>query len=86
MTPPDVAALLAQIRDRFHGIGDEELRRTLGKLNGLSEPQRLELQELTRRIVNKVLHPPSEWLREASSDPESLKFIHFIRKLFGLNR
>lgn len=86
MTPPDVAALLVQIRDRFHAIGDEELKRTLGKLNGLSEPQRSELQELTRRIVNKVLHPPSEMLREASAEPDFLKFLHFVRKLFGLNK
>src|SRR5262249_22985357 len=50
MTPTDVTALLTQLRERMHAIGDDELKRTLGKLNGLSEPQRQEVQELTRRI------------------------------------
>ena len=86
MTPPDVTALLTQLRERMHAIGDEELKRTLGKLNGLSENQRQELQELTRRIVNKVLHPPSEMLRSSGIDTTSRSLSELIRKLFGLNR
>ncbi|MBV8880357.1 MAG: hypothetical protein JO332_10360 [Planctomycetaceae bacterium] len=86
MTPPDVTSLLTQLRERMHAIGDEELKRTLGKLNGLSEPQRQEVQELTRRIVNKVLHPPSEMLRSAGIDTNSRSLSELVRKLFGLNR
>src|SRR6185436_18449232 len=62
MTPPDVTALLTQLRERLHSIGEEELKRTLGKLNGLSPEHKQEVQELARRIVNKILHPPSEVL------------------------
>ena len=86
MTPPDVTSLLTQLRERMHAIGDEELKRTLGKLNGLSEPQRQEVQELTRRIVNKVLHPPSEALRSGGIDTNSRSLSELIRKLFGLNK
>jgi glutamyl-tRNA reductase len=86
MTPPDVTALLTQIRERFHAIGEEELKRTLGKLNGLSDAQKQELQELPRRIVNKILHPPSEALRSAGSDSTSRTIIDLVRKLFGLNK
>lgn len=84
MTPTDVTALMTQLRERMHAIGDEELKRTLGKLNGLSEPQKLELQELTRRIVNKVLHPPTEALRSAGIDTTSRSLSEMVRKLFGL--
>jgi len=86
MTPPDVTLVLTQLREKLHAIGDEELKRTLGKLNGLSDPQRQEVQELTRRIVNKILHPPSETLRGAGIDPISRSLIEVIRKLFGINR
>jgi len=86
MTPPDVTALLTQLRERMHSIGDEELKRTLGKLNGLSEPQKQELQELTRRIVNKVLHPPTEALRSSGIDTTLGSLSEIIRKLFGLNK
>jgi glutamyl-tRNA reductase len=86
MTPPDVTALLTQLRERMHAIGDEELKRTLGKLNGLSENQKQEVQELTRRIVNKVLHPPSELLRSTGIDTTSRSLSELVRKLFGINR
>jgi glutamyl-tRNA reductase len=86
MTPPDVTALLTQLRERLHGIGDEELKRTLGKLNGLSESQKQEVQELSRRIVNKILHPPSETLRNSSADSASRTIMELVRKLFGINR
>jgi glutamyl-tRNA reductase len=69
----------------MHAIGEEELKRTLGKLNGLSENQRQEVQELTRRIVNKVLHPPSEMLRSSGFDTTSRSLSELVRKLFGLN-
>jgi glutamyl-tRNA reductase len=86
MTPPDVTALLTQIRERLHAIGEEELKRTLGKLNGLSDAQKQEVQELPRRIVNKILHPPSEALRSAGADSSSRSIIELVRKLFGISR
>lgn len=86
MTPPDVTALLTQVRERLHAIGDEEARRTLGKLNGLSADHQKEVQELARRIVNKILHPPSETLRGAASDSTSRTIMELVRKLFGINR
>jgi glutamyl-tRNA reductase len=86
MTPSDLTTLLTQLRERLHAIGDEELKRTLGKLNGLSDGQKQEVQELTRRIVNKVLHPPSEMLRSAQIDTTSRSLSEVIRKLFGINK
>lgn len=86
MTPPDVTLLLTQLRERLHTIGDDELKRTLGKLNGLPDSQKQELQEMTRRIVNKILHPPSETLRTASADSTSRVIIELVRKLFGINK
>ena len=86
MTPPDVTSLLTQLRERLHLIGDEELRRTLGKLNGLSEAQKQEVQELSRRIVNKILHPPTETLRRSAAENSSHTIMELIRKLFGINK
>ena len=86
MTPPDVTLLLTQVRERLHSIGDEELRRTLAKLNGLTDAQKQEVQELPRRIVNKILHPPSEALRSAGADSTSRTIMELVRKLFGINR
>lgn len=85
-TPPDVTRLLAEIRERLHAMGEEEVRRTLGRLNGLSSDQREEVNELVRRIINKVLHPPSEALRGDGLRGADHMAIELVRKLFGINR
>jgi glutamyl-tRNA reductase len=85
LTPPDAAALLTQIRERLHALADEESKRALARLEGLSEPQRQEVRELSRRLVNKVLHPPSELLRASGTESVSRQFFDVIRKLFGLS-
>jgi glutamyl-tRNA reductase len=86
ITPEDVGALLTALRERLHAIGEEELRRTLARLNGLSEAQRLEVTELTRRVINKILHPPLEALRGSGLDGPSRTIIELVRKLFGINK
>ena len=85
-TPPDVTRLLAEIRERLHAMGEEEARRTLGKLNGLSNAQRDEVTELVRRIINKVLHPPSEALRGDGLGGADPTIAELVRKLFGINK
>lgn len=84
VTPVDAGALLGALRDRFHAIGDEETKRALAKLNGLSENQKAEVVELTRRLVNKILHAPSEALRGGGLNSETRQISDLIRKLFGL--
>jgi glutamyl-tRNA reductase len=86
VTPEDVGALLAQIRETLHAVGEEESKRTLGKQNGWSEEQRKEVQEMARRIINKVLHSPSETLRGGGLEGPAHTILELVRKLFGLNK
>ena len=81
LTPPDVAALIALLRDRFTAMTREELERALGPDNGLSADQRA---EVARRVANKFLHAPSEALRGGGLDGQSHKTAELIRKLFGI--
>ncbi|MFN3486663.1 MAG: glutamyl-tRNA reductase, partial [Planctomycetota bacterium] len=86
ITPPDVTALLAHVRERLTAMADEELRRTLARLNGLSEAQKQEVSELARRIINKVLHAPSEALRGGGLSESDYTLVELVRKLFGLKK
>ena len=86
LTPPDMGTLLGQLREALHAIGDEESKRTLARLNGLSEEGRKEVLELSRRIVNKILHSPSENLRGGGIEGAPHTIIELVRKLFGLNK
>jgi glutamyl-tRNA reductase len=84
VTPPDAKSLLTAVRERLHAMGDEETQRALSRLNGLSESQKAEVVELTRRLVNKILHAPSEALRGGGVESESQQISELIRKLFGI--
>ncbi len=84
--PPDVAALLLAIREKLQAVADEELRRTLSRLEGLPAAQREEVAEMNRRLINKILHGPTEQLRSGALDGESRTYSELVRKLFGLNK
>ena len=71
----------------YHGLANEELSRTLNKLPGVSDAEKAHLEELTRRIVNKLLHGPVQTLRhsEAPHAAGAGPYLHALEKLFGLD-
>lgn len=80
VVPPDISALMTDLRGRMTAVGTEELERTLGRLNGVSEDDRQKISELVHRLTNKWLHPLSETLRGDLSPRD----LDIIRKLFGI--
>ncbi len=68
-----------------HTLGQEELSRTLAKLPEVGEAEKAHLEELTRRIVNKLLHGPIQAMRSASNPhAPGGGYVHALEKLFGL--
>lgn len=76
---------IEQLYARHHAMAGEEFSRVVGRMPNLSEADRAHLQEMTRRIVNKVLHDPIEALKhiDSSNGPPS-DYRHAIEKLFKL--
>ncbi len=62
----------------------EELQRTLGKFPNLSEAEKAQFEELTRRIVNKLLHAPIQAMRKSDSHTAEGPYLHAMEKLFRL--
>jgi glutamyl-tRNA reductase len=85
VTPPDVVRFIAAFREKLEAIGAEEARRTLDRI-GLTDAQRSEVDEMTRRLLNKILHNPTEALRSGLLDGSHLAAIELLRKLFGINK
>jgi glutamyl-tRNA reductase len=77
---------IEQLYARYHAMAGEELDRFVGKMSNLTEADRAHLREMTRRIVNKVLHDPIQALKQGESahGPAS-QYRHAIEKLFKLN-
>ncbi len=80
----EMGPTIQRLYDRYHGLAQEELNRTLHKLPGISAVERSHLEELTRRIVNKLLHDPMHTLRNADHSP-NVQYLHALEKLFQLD-
>ncbi|HLF14312.1 MAG TPA: glutamyl-tRNA reductase [Bacteroidota bacterium] len=74
------------LRDRFEAIRGQEVERIRHRF---SEAERGELDILTKRIVNKLLHTPMTNMRNgrgSSDHQDTHKKISLIRHLFGLDK
>ena len=74
--------VIHRLREHWHDISRVELDRLYRKLPTLDDPQRQAIEATIARIVNKLLHPPLEALKDEAKagTPEGL--LHAIRRLF----
>jgi glutamyl-tRNA reductase len=71
---------------KYHALAEEELQRTFNKLPGISEAEKEHLRELTRRIVNKLLHDPIQTLRQTdNTHAPTAQYLHALQMLFKLD-
>ena len=63
---------------------EEELRRLFNKLPDLDDRAREEISQSFDRLVNKVLHPPLESLRDESRHGIPHSLLEALSKLFQL--
>jgi glutamyl-tRNA reductase len=70
----------------YHALAQEEVTRTLGKLPNVSESEKAHLEELARRLVNKLLHAPLQTLKQSDSPHIGAggAYVHAVERLFGL--
>lgn len=82
----DVTPTIQDLREQFETIRTSEVERSLHRL---PPDAREEIDILTKRIVNKILHTPMVNLRNGSSDTgeeETRTKVHILRHLFGLDK
>lgn len=74
--------VIHRLREHWHDISRGELDRLYRKIPTLDDPQRQAIEATIQRIVNKLLHPPLEALKDEAKagTPEGL--LHAIRRLF----
>ncbi|MGF1633331.1 MAG: glutamyl-tRNA reductase [Phycisphaerae bacterium] len=72
-----------QLYRRCYDIAQSEVARTANRLPDMTDLERRQLDELARRIVNKVLHGPVKAMRDG--EPHTRQpYQHAVEKLFGL--
>ena len=76
----DALPLVMELRERAEETRRREVARALERLDGLSDADASVIDDLTRAIVNKLLHAPTVSLKQRA-DEETLRAA---RELFGL--
>jgi glutamyl-tRNA reductase len=77
----DVVPAIASLRARAEEIRQAELAKSSARL---SEHERLELDSITTRILNKLLHLPTVRMKEAAVTADGVAYAEAVRHLFGL--
>lgn len=79
-----VEPTIAALRARAEQVRREELERLSSRLSGLDERQRAAVEQLSRGIINTLLHEPTVRLKAASADDRGLWQAEVLRELFHL--
>jgi glutamyl-tRNA reductase len=80
----EVAPAIARLVDRSEALRVAELERSSSQLAGLSDKERSSVEQLTRRIVNKILHAPLSKSREIASATQGHVYLEALYELFEL--
>jgi glutamyl-tRNA reductase len=86
MRANDANDLLKDMRKVAEGIREEELSRALRKLGNVPNREKIILDLLTRRIVNKLLYEPTVRLKAHATNGDGENYETVIRELFDIGR
>ena len=76
---------ISDLRQHVDALRQQELARTMRQLSAsLSEREAAAVQELTTRLVNKLLHTPMLRLKDAAALGEGHIYTEALRYLFDL--
>jgi glutamyl-tRNA reductase len=74
---------IVSLQQSMEELRQAELRRMQGKLQSLSEEQRVAVEALTRGLINKVLHQPLQAMKVAARNGD-LTVVEAVQQIFGL--
>ncbi|MDP9222854.1 MAG: glutamyl-tRNA reductase [Actinomycetota bacterium] len=78
---PAVSSLL----EKGNAVRQSELDRAAGRLKGLTPDQRAAVEQVTRRIVAKLLHTPVNRSKELADSKQGQQYLDALRVLFDLD-
>ncbi len=76
-------ALLRGFRGHADAVRDLELKRAVKELNGGADPETV-LADLARSLTNKLIHPPTAAIREASAEGRA-DLLEYVKTLYRLD-
>jgi glutamyl-tRNA reductase len=82
----ELAPTIAALYEQLHHVGHEEIARYGRRLQTMTPEQRAVVLDLTRSVIQKVLHTPIVSLKAAALRGEAGARAALYREIFGLGR
>ncbi len=79
----DSVPTIVALREKAEEIKREELDKLLHKIPGIGEKEKEAIEYMATALVNKLIHPPTAALKDASEDKDAM--VATIRRLYGIN-
>ena len=76
--------VIKRLHEQANQIKSQELQRLMNKLEGADERTRREIEMGFDRLVNKMLHPPLESLRDEAKRGTPAGLLNALSRLFKL--
>ncbi|MFI0405475.1 glutamyl-tRNA reductase [Actinomadura sp. 3N508] len=80
-----VAPTVVALRTKAADVVEAELARLAGRVPGIDERARQEIEQTVRRVVDKLLHAPTVRVKELASAPGGDSYADALRELFDLD-
>jgi glutamyl-tRNA reductase len=80
-----VAPIIVSLRDALHDVGQHEIERFRRKLGDLDPAQEQAVEELTRAVIQKILHRPIRRLRSSVERGDASECAELYREIFGID-
>ncbi|MGE5576260.1 MAG: glutamyl-tRNA reductase [Syntrophothermus sp.] len=79
-----VVPLIRALREHGDGIWQQELEKLFSRLPNLDEKGKNQVTAMAQAIVNKLLHDPVVFLKQAANDGRRAQYLEVMPELFGL--
>jgi glutamyl-tRNA reductase len=84
MQSREVVPTIVLLREALEKLRREEIERNRRYLKDLSPEQQAAVDHITKAVVNKILHAPTEELKKMAHDPDGPDFADIVRKIFNV--
>lgn len=76
--------IIKRLREHWHDISRQELELLYRKVPTLDDEQRDAIEKTIHRVVNKLLHPPLETLRDEARSGPPIGMLETLKRLFHI--
>jgi glutamyl-tRNA reductase len=81
----EVIPTILDMRARAERIRQEEISKTLSRLASVDASDKERIEQMSRALVNKLLHDPTQALKRRRAPDEEAVLIDTVRELFDLD-